>query len=155
MLINGEETFAMTWKAVMERTMEVSSVEGLETDDCALSTILIWTAWPGMQVLGTAALMHLTSYTLPHAAPLFHIPSPAEPNMLVDGNCDAPSPKHSVAVLSQFIYHNNENSVNQLFQHGLDPFLCSYSTLHQNKVSDAVTRAEEKEEGHLRKKGGP
>lgn len=106
MLIKDEETFAMIWKAVVERTMEVSSDEGLETEDCALSTILIWMVWPGIQVLGTAALIHLTSYNLPHAAPLSHIPSPAEPNMLLDGNCDASPPKHAVAVLSRSTKHN-------------------------------------------------
>jgi hypothetical protein len=38
---------------------------------------------------------------------LSHIPSPAEPNMLLDGNCDASPPKHAVAVLSHSIKHNN------------------------------------------------
>jgi len=41
MLIKDEETFAIISKAVVERTMEVSPDEGLETEDCALSTILI------------------------------------------------------------------------------------------------------------------
>lgn len=98
MLIKEAEALAMARKAVEERTTEVASEEGREREDWALSTILIWMVWPAMQVRGAAALMHLTSYSLPHAAPLSHIPSPADPNMLLDGNCDASPPKHAVAV---------------------------------------------------------
>ena len=51
----------------------------------------------GRQVPGTAALMHLTRYCLPHAAPLSHILSPAAAKMLLDGKCDGEFPKQAVA----------------------------------------------------------
>jgi hypothetical protein len=40
-LINAAEAWAIVSKAVVERTMVVSSVEGLETEVSARSTILI------------------------------------------------------------------------------------------------------------------
>jgi len=99
-LMNAAEALAIVSKAVVERTMVVSSVEGLETEVSARSTILIWMVWPGMQVRGTRALIHRTKYCLPHAAPLSHIPSPAAPNRLLDGNCSASLPKQAVAIWS-------------------------------------------------------
>lgn len=87
-LINGAEGSAMVPNAGVARTMVAPSDEGLDLDVCARSTILTWTIWSGRQVLGTAALIHLTKYCLPQAAPLSHIPSPAAANMLLDGNCD-------------------------------------------------------------------
>lgn len=85
MLMREAEALAMAAKAVVERTTEARGEEGGERveDDKALSTILTRTVFPAMHVRGLpAALMHRTSYSLPHAAPLSHIPSPADPNIL-------------------------------------------------------------------------
>jgi hypothetical protein len=87
-LTNLAEGSAMEPKAVEERTIVAPFDEGLDLDVCARSTILTWMIWSGRQVLGTAALMHLTRYCLPQAAPLSHIPSPAAANRLLDGKCD-------------------------------------------------------------------
>lgn len=87
----------MAANAVVESTMVASFLEGRDTEVSARSKTLIWIVFPGMQVFGTAALMHLTKYCLPQAAPLSHIPSPADPNKLLDGNCDASLPKQDVA----------------------------------------------------------
>lgn len=89
---------AMAANAVLERTIVVPFKEGVETNDCARSTILIWIVLL-MQVPDTAALMHLNLYCLPHEAPLSHIPSPAAANRFPDGNCDWSFPLHAVAAL--------------------------------------------------------
>ena len=104
--MKAAEGLAIVPKAVVERTMVVSSLEGLETEESARSTILIWMICPGMQVRGTRALMHRTKYCLPQAAPLSHIPSPAAPNRLLDGNWSASLPKHAVAVCIYIYDHN-------------------------------------------------
>lgn len=85
----------MAANAVLERTIVVPFKEGVETNDCARSTILIWIVLL-MQVPDTAALMHLNLYCLPHEAPLSHIPSPAAANRFPDGNCDWSFPLHAV-----------------------------------------------------------
>lgn len=80
------EGLAIVPKPVVESTIVVPAVKGLETDVPARSTILTCITSPWIQVFGTAALMHLTKYCLPQAAPLSHIPSPAAANKLLDGN---------------------------------------------------------------------
>uniref|UniRef100_A0A2P2J5E6 Uncharacterized protein n=1 Tax=Rhizophora mucronata TaxID=61149 RepID=A0A2P2J5E6_RHIMU len=99
--MDGAEMSASLLKAVVERTMVAPPPEGLDTEVCARSTILTWTVRPGLvQALGGAALMHLTTYCLLHAAPLSHNPSPAAANRFVVGNCDVSPPKQAVAVIA-------------------------------------------------------
>jgi len=98
MLMEATERLAIVRNAEVERTMVTASLDGLETEVSARSTILIWMVSSGTQVLGTAALMHRTRYCLPQAAPLSHIPSPADANKLVDGNCPSSFPKQAVGV---------------------------------------------------------
>ncbi|GLU10254.1 hypothetical protein SLE2022_270730 [Rubroshorea leprosula] len=74
MLTEAAEASAINPYAVEDRTMETPSLEGLDTKVSARSTILICIVCPGLQNLGTAALMHLTKYCLPQAAPLSHTP---------------------------------------------------------------------------------
>lgn len=101
MLIDLALPLAMALKAVVERTMVAPSLDGRDTDVRALSTILTRMVWPGLQVLGTEALMHLTMYCLPQEAPLSHTPSPAAANKLLDGNCDGSFPLQDVAAFIQ------------------------------------------------------
>lgn len=85
-------------KAVVERTMVAPCLEGRDTDVAARSRIRTWIVWLGIHVPATEALMHRTKYCLPQAAPLSHIPSPAAPNRLLEGNCDGSLPWQAVAV---------------------------------------------------------
>lgn len=82
----------MVPKAVSDKTIVVPSYDGWETEVSEKSTILTWMTSSGTQVPGSAALIHLTKYCLPQAAPLSHIPSPAAANRLLDGNCPGSYP---------------------------------------------------------------
>ena len=98
MLINVAEASAIIPNAPVERTMVASSLEGLEAEVSARSTIFTWIIRSGKQVVGSRALMHCTEYSLPQASPLSHISSPADPNSSLDGNCASSLPWQAVAV---------------------------------------------------------
>lgn len=60
---DAADASAILRKAVVDRTIVARSLVGRETELYALSTILTWIVWPGLQVPWTAALMHLSHQT--------------------------------------------------------------------------------------------
>ena len=92
MLIKLADVLAIVLNAFSDKTKVVPLTDGVDTAEAAWSTILTRMLCSGKQVLGLTALTHLTTYCLPHAAPLSHIPSPAAANRLLDGNCVASPP---------------------------------------------------------------
>lgn len=77
MLIISTDCWVIFPIAVVDRTMVVPFVEGIEFSVAARSRTTTWIVWPWTHAPGVAELRHLTRYSLPQDAPLSQIPSPA------------------------------------------------------------------------------